>query len=273
MNKKIFFNSSLPRAGSTLFQNLISDNPNFYTTPTSGLSDLILNAKNTYNHSQAFLSQDKNQMENAFLGFCRAGLQGYFNDLTNKPFILDKSRDWGINYGLLNMLDSEPKIVCMVRDLRAVYASMEKNFRKNPHKENQIQNVPNLVGTTLRKRVDIWGSGVPVGVSIDKLRDIIDQKIDQKILFIRYEDLMSNPEIELRRFYDYVEVDYYNEHQFKNVTQHTQENDVIHGIYGDHTLRPVFEKMPDDFEEILGFEICRDIKNTYKWFYDYFGYV
>ena len=61
MDKKILFNSSLPRAGSTLFQNLISDNPEFYCTPTSGLADLILNAKNTYNHSQAIMSQDKTQ--------------------------------------------------------------------------------------------------------------------------------------------------------------------------------------------------------------------
>ena len=45
--KKIFFNSSLPRSGSTLLQNLIAQNPEFYCTPTSGLGDLILNAKNT----------------------------------------------------------------------------------------------------------------------------------------------------------------------------------------------------------------------------------
>ncbi len=273
MNKTILFNSSLPRAGSTLFQNLVSDNPEFYCTPTSGLADLILNAKNTYNHSQAIMAQDREAMERAFLGFCRAGIQGYFNNITEKKIILDKSRDWGVNYGLLNLINAEPKIVCMVRDLRAVYASMEKNFRKNPHKENHIQNVPSLIGTTLRKRIDIWASGVPVGVSVDRLRDIIDQKIDQKILFIRYEDLMENPERELKRFYDYIGMPYYEGHQFKNVTQHTHENDTIHGIYGDHVLRPKFEKKPDDSEEVLGFEICRDIKNTYKWFYDYFGYV
>jgi sulfotransferase len=273
MNKKIFFNSSLPRAGSTLFQNLISDNPDFYCTPTSGLSDLVLNSKNTYNHSQAFKAQNGEQMQKAFLGFCRAGMQGYFNNLTAKPYVLEKSREWGVNYGLLEMINIDTKIVCMIRDVRAIYASMEKNFRKNPDKENHVQNVPQLVGTTLRKRVDIWASSVPVGVSMDRLKDIIDQKIDKKILFIRYEDLMANPEIELKRFYQYINLPYYEGHQFKNVTQHTHENDLIHGIYGDHTLRPKFEKNPDDFDDVLGYEICRDIKNTYKWFYDYFGYV
>ena len=35
----------------------------------------------------------------------------------------------------------------------------------------------------------------------------------------------------------------------------------------------VSQSMKDDFEDILGYENCRDIKSTYKWFYDYFGYV
>lgn len=161
----------------------------------------------------------------------------------------------------------------MVRDIRCIYASMEKNFRKNPHKENHIQNVPQLVGTTLDKRIDIWGSGVPVGVAIDRLRDIIQQGIDKNILFVRYEDLMDNPENEMKRIYEHFEVPYYDKHDFENVTQYTQENDTIHGIYGDHTLRPKFERKPDDYLDVLGYELSMNIRNHYKWFYDYFGYL
>jgi sulfotransferase len=271
--KKIFFNSSLPRAGSTLIQNILMQNSSIYSTPTSGLSELLLNARTLYSTGDAFRAQDEVQMENAIKGYCKSALNGYFDSLTDRPYVIDKSRSWLGNYRFLDWFYEDPKIIVMVRDLRSIFSSMEKNFRKNPHKNNHIQNVPQLVGTTLRKRIDIWANGVPVGVAIDRLKDVIDQKIDQKILFIRYEDLMENPERELKRFYEHVGLPYYEEHQFENVTQHTQENDAIHGIYGDHTLRPKFEKKPDDFEEVLGFEICRDIKNTYKWFYDYFGYL
>ena len=161
----------------------------------------------------------------------------------------------------------------MVRDIRSIYSSMEKNFRKNPHRENHVQDVPNLVGTTLNKRVDIWAQGVPVGVAIDRLQDVIQQGIADKMLFIRYEDLMDNPENEMKRIYDYFGLVGYDKHDFENVTQHTQENDMIHGIYGDHTLRPKFERKPDDFMDVLGYEISMNIRNHYKWFYDYFGYV
>jgi sulfotransferase len=273
MKKEIFFNSSLPRAGSTLIQNVIGQNPYIYVTPTSGLADLILTSKNIYNNSQAFQSQDAKQMQNAFVEFSRAGMQGYFDGLTDKPIVVDKSREWGINYRLLEMLIDTPKVICMVRDVRSIYCSMEKNFRKNPHKDNHIQNAPQLVGTTLEKRLNIWADSVPVGISMDRLKDCIQQGIDKKMLFIRYEDLMSNPEQELRRFYHYIGKPYYEGHDFENVTQITHENDVIHGIYGDHTLRPKFERKPDDYDEILGYELCANIKNTYKWFYDYFGYV
>ena len=37
MDKKVFFQSSLPRAGSTLLQNILGQNPEFYVTPTSGV--------------------------------------------------------------------------------------------------------------------------------------------------------------------------------------------------------------------------------------------
>ncbi len=272
MEKRYIFNSSLPRAGSTLFQELCNQNPEFYATPTSGFLELIYGAKANFQSSPEFKAQDPHVMDKAFFGFCRASMDGYFNALTDKPYVLDKNRGWGISYGLANMFYPEPKIVCMVRDLRAVFSSMEKNFRKNPHRENYVQNPVNLQGTTVRKRVDIWAEGLPVGVSIDRLKDCFEQGIAEKMLFIRYEDLMENPEHEMRRFYEYISLPYYEKHDFENIVQKEHENDMAHGIYGDHKLRPKFKKLPDDWDEILGFEISNAIKNTYKWFYTQFEY-
>jgi len=271
--KTIFYNSSLPRAGSTLFQNIIAQNPDFYATPTSGALDLIFSAKNTYQNSDEFKAQDPVEMEKAFLNFCRQGFVGYFDALTEKPYILDKNRGWGVQYNLANMLYENPKIVCMVRDIRAIFSSMEKNFRKNPHKNNYIQNPAKLQGTTLDKRIDIWATNPPLGLSLDRLKDIFQQGINKNMLFIRYEDLMSNPEQELKRYYNFINLPYYKNHDFVNITQHTQENDVIHGIYGDHKLRPKFEKLDDDFMEILGYDLCQKIKNTYQWFFNTFNYI
>ena len=43
--EKIFFQSSLPRAGSTILQNILAQNPEIYATPTSGVLELVYAAR------------------------------------------------------------------------------------------------------------------------------------------------------------------------------------------------------------------------------------
>ena len=52
--KKIFFQSSLPRAGSTLLQNILGQNPDFYVTPTSGVLELLYAARSNYSNDVSF---------------------------------------------------------------------------------------------------------------------------------------------------------------------------------------------------------------------------
>ena len=269
MKKKIHYNSSLPRAGSTLLSNIIAQNPSFYCTPTSGLSDYVLNSMQVFNSSQAVKAQDIDEMESSFFNYIKFGMQGYFQSITDKTSILDKSRDWAINYRLLSKIQEEPKVIFMVRDIRAIYSSMEKNFRKNPHKENHVQNSIKLVGTTLDKRIDIWADGLPIGIAMDRLKDIFQQGLNKHMLFIRYEDLMARPHETMDRVYDYLGVDSFL-HSFDKITQVTKEDDSVHGIYGDHTLREEFKMLPNDFEEVLGIELSQKIKQTYQWFFNKF---
>lgn len=269
--KKIFFQSSLPRSGSTLLQNILGQNPNFYTTSTSGLIELLYRSRNGFTESPEFKAQNEDIMKKAFMGYCRGGLEGYFNDITDKPFIVDKSRAWGVNYDFLNGFYTNPKIVCMVRDLRDVFASMEKNYRKNQHLNSGVVINPELKGTTVEKRVDHFAATPPVGLSLDWLKDIISQKINKKMLFIRFEDLTKNPQVEMNKVYDFFEVDRF-QHDFNNILQLTHEDDVIHGPFGDHKIRQEVKPVKSDCKDILGTQACNWIRNNYNWFYEEFKY-
>ena len=132
--KKIFYNASLPRSGSTLLQNVLAQNPDIYATPTSGLSTLLQSAKETYSKRAEFAALDTALMKKAFLGFLRGGMEGFTNNLSDKKYILDKSFNWGGDYYLLKyMFNGEsPKIIMMVRDLRESVASMESQYRFTP---------------------------------------------------------------------------------------------------------------------------------------------
>lgn len=268
---KVFFQSSLPRAGSTLLQNILGQNPNFYTTPTSGLLELLYRSRNGYSESPEFKAQDEEVMKKAFIGYCRGALEGYFSNITDKSYVVDKSRAWGINYHFLNEFYPNPKIVCMIRDLRDVFASFEKNYRKNPHINTGIVINPELKGTTVEKRVDHFAGTPPLGLSLDWIKDIISQGIDKDILFIKYEDLTKNPQEVMNVVYDFFEVERF-EHNFLNIEQVTYEDDRIHGVFGDHKIRQEVKLLKSEAKDVLGVNVCQWIKNNYAWFYDYFKY-
>ena len=105
MVKKVFFNASLPRAGSTLLQNVLMQNPDIYSTPTSGVIEFLLQVRTIYSNGDAFKAQDPKEMEKAFHGFCKAGLYGYFDALTDRPYVIDKSRAWTGNFRFANLLN------------------------------------------------------------------------------------------------------------------------------------------------------------------------
>ena len=154
--EKLFFQSSMPRSGSTLLQNIFAQNPDMYATPTSGVLELVFAARGNYTNSPEFLAQDSELMKKGFLEFCQKGMIGYYEGITDRKYVVDKSRGWGIHYDFLNTIFPEPKVVCMVRNLKDVFASMEKNYRKNPEKQDPILDWSKMQGTSVPKRVDIW---------------------------------------------------------------------------------------------------------------------
>lgn len=273
MPHKIFFQSSLPRSGSTLFQNIIAQNSDFYVTPTSGVLELVYAARANYSSSPEFKAQDKRLMEDGFRAFCKSGVEGYYNAIApEKKYVLDKSRGWGIHHDFLNFFYPDPKIVCLVRDPKDIFASMEKKFRSNPHIDSGIIDHAQMKGTTTEKRIDIWCNSQPVGLALERLYQIINQGIDKKMLFIKYENLCHNPNKELERFYDFIKVDFYYKHHFDNIEQVTKEDDDVYGIYGDHNIKPNLKSVRSDARDVLGKYICDWIANRYNWFYDYFKY-
>jgi len=272
MAPKIFYQSSMPRAGSTLLQNILAQNPDFYVTPTSGLLELIFGARLSYTNNAEFKAQDGALMRNAFLAFGRAGMEAYCAALTDKRYVMDKSRGWGVHFDLLSMIfDEEPKIVCMVRDLRQILASMEKKFRQNPDRNRPIENHQNVSGTTTFKRAMIHLQTPPVGLALDRLLEIHQRGWYKKMLFLRFEDLTTNPGQALQEVYAYLGVPGY-EHDFAQVAQVTHEDDEVFGIPGLHDIRPKVEAFQNDYLTVLGKEAVIQVQNQHAWFFNQFGY-
>lgn len=271
MKQRVFFQSSLPRAGSTLLQNIIGQNNTFHVTPTSGMIDLILGARIGYNQNKESKAGDLTMWKEGFYSFCKGGLYSYVSNLTDKPYILDKNRAWGSYYSLMSNIVENPKVIFMIRDLRAIYASMEKKFRENPDYDDGMLNNATLANITTQQRVETWGTSHPVGYALTKLYQSIVDKTAYKFLFIRYEDLCKDPEPQIKSIYEYLEVPYYS-HNYDYIPQITEENDTVHGIYGDHKIRNKLQALPNDSYEILGSHTYDWIYQAYPWFYEIFKY-
>jgi len=271
MVEKIFYQSSLPRAGSTLFQNIMGQNPDFYVTPTSGVLELVFAARANYTNSPEFKAQDPETMRKGFLNFCKEGMYGYYNAITDRKYVMDKSRGWGIHYDFLNTIHSNPKIICMVRDLRDIFASMEKNYRSHPEKQDPILDWSKMQGTTVPKRIDIWAQNPPVGMAIERLTEMFRTGISNKVHFVKFEDLCLYPEVTMRGVYEYLELPNY-QHDFDNIEQITKEDDEVYGVFGDHKIRTKLEPVRSKAKELLGKDVTDWIYNNYKWFYDQFRY-
>ena len=270
--QKIFYNASLPRAGSTLLQNVMMQNPDIYSTPTSGVGELLLSARTIYSSGDAFKAQDPEEMKKAFSGFCKGGIYGYFNSITDRPYVLEKSRAWLGNRSFINFFEENPKIIVMVRDIRSIFSSMEKNFRKNPHKDPMIVNGAELKNMTTPARIDHFSVSPPIGPSLEWLFESVHQGYDKDIHFIKFEDFSIDPETEIKKVYNYLNIPYFK-HDFENVQQLTQENDVIHGIFGDHKISPKVRPIPEDYIDILGKVESDRLRNHYDWFYKRFNYI
>jgi sulfotransferase len=273
MVERIFFQSSMPRALSTMFQNIMGQNPDFYVTPTSGALELVFGARANYSNSPEFKAQDSELMKKGFYAFCKNGLEGYFNAITDKKYVLDKSRGWGVYRPFLSSFYPNVKIICLVRDLRDVVCSYEKIYRKNQDKHDPLRDDSTARGTTVHKRVDEWMNPTnTIGRATERIFEMIRQGYDNEILFVRAEDLCMRPEFEMKRIYEYLEIPYF-EHDFDNIEQITIEDDEVYGLTKDlHTIRPKLEMKPSDAKKVLGVDICNWLYDNYKWYFEKFSY-
>ena len=273
MEQKIFFQSSMPRALSTMLQNIIGQNPDFYVTPTSGVLELVFGARGNFTTSPEFKAQDFELMTKGFVGFCKSGIEGYYNAITDKKYIMDKSRGWGVYRGFLETFYPNPKIICMVRNLKDVVASYEKIYRKNQVKADPIRNDAEARGTTIHKRVDEWMHPQnTIGRAVERIFEMNRLGYDDKILFVKAEDLCLYPDSEMIRIYQYLDVPHFK-HDFDNIEQITSEDDEVYGLSKDlHTIRPSLNMKPSDADAILGKDITKWLHDNYKWYYDKFNY-
>jgi sulfotransferase len=270
----IFFNSSMPRSMSTLLQCVLNQNPEIEATPTDPVLEYLYGARINFTEVKEVKAINPELALKNWKGFCWGGLDGYTKAYTNKPNICIKTRGGSIHYKWFeSFMPYKPKMICMVRNLKSIFSSMEKIFRKNYEYHQPIQDHSKMIGTSTIKRVDVWLNSPPVGLALERLNQVFLEKNNNNILFIKAEDFTLQPEIETRKIYNYLNLEYY-EHDFNNVEQTVKEDDAVYGLNTSiHTIKKSIKPVKEDYEEILGNNVCNLIDSNFAWYQKLFNYV
>jgi sulfotransferase len=255
-------------------QCILNQNPQIAATPTDPVLEYLYGARLNYTNSLEVKAMNKDLALKTWRGFCWGGLDGYAKAYTDKKNICIKTRGATIHYNWFkSFMPYEPKMICMVRNLKSIIASMEKLYRNNQENHQVIQNHSQMKGTTTAKRVDEWFTSPPVGMAIERLGQTILEGINKKVLYIRAEDLTNNPQKEMNVIYSYLGLPSYD-HDFDNVEQTIKEDDSVYGLSNNlHTIRNKIQTLIPDYNEILGKQVCDWIDQRFAWYQKGFGYI
>lgn len=244
------FISGLPRSGSTLLCNILAQNPRFHTTGTSGIMDVMFGVRNQWNNLVEFKAAPN---EPAKLRVLRGILENFYGDV-EKPVVFDKCRGW---LSLIEMIEfvlgHKAKILVPVRDMRDVLASFEKLWRLNAKtSQTGLESANYFKFQTIEGRTDSWLQGdQPVGLAYNRIRDAVARGFSDRMYFVHFERLTSEPEKVMNEIYDFLEEPRFK-HNFDHVEQVTWEDDAIHGLKNLHSIRSKVEPIEPQWQKVLG---------------------
>ena len=260
--------TGLPRAGSTLLCNILNQNPKFSATSTSDLPMFLSRITHSWTGSvdvKNELNRDREGTEDKMVRTMRAYVEAWHR---SDKLVFDKSRGWSNNILMLQKLYPEAKTIVMVRDLRNVFASIEKQHRKFP----LLDEAEDMNGKTLYTRADtMFGPEGIIGGPLVGIDDILRRK-HKNILFVKCEDLTDNPEAGLREIYDFIEEPMY-EHDLYDVEDTSTDPDGFYlWKYPHEGKGKVTSLDPNEWKEYVSEDLATTIMGRFEAFNNHFGY-
>ena len=256
--------SGLPRSGSTLLTALLNQNPKIHSSTNSPLLDTI-------HYTEEYLLYNSEQYkatpnpEGAYKVLSSIPHNYYYNIPQN--IIIDKSRGW-VNQieHIKDYITSEPKIICPVRNIKDILSSF-LNLIYNSKTTSFIDKflIKNQIEISNDNRCDyLLSSKGIVGQSYNALLECYKKGNSKYLLLIDYDDLVRNPQQELDKIYDFIELPSYS-HSFDNVSTKQDENDNVYELENMHNVRGKIEKIHRDNTKYLSENIISRCNHLEFW--------
>ena len=241
-SRKLFFLIALPRSGNTLFTSIINQNPEITCTANSVTLEIMKNLflikiTDTFKNFPDHKSLD-NVLDNVYNLYYRDWPQRIIID--RGPVMLSGNPG---NFELMQK-HFKPGFKCIVllRDLMDVFASYMKWYTENP------DSFVNKLGKTDKEKLSKLMN--EDGAIVKEIKSIQNAyNYPNMCHFIRYNDMVADPEKIFKELYKFLEEPYYP-HKFQNLKQ-ININDIEYDdtVVGKnmHTIRTTIKKETNNY--------------------------
>ena len=243
--KNIYFLCGLPRCGNTLLASILNQNPNISVTANSITADILYNLEQLKENTNFKNFPNHQSLDNLIEG----SLELYFKDYESN-YIIDRS-PWGTpkNIELIKKyITPNPKFIILERPFIEILSSLArvKNWNKKDLEDSCFYEMTEGITATYAYAI----------------HNII--KSDSDYIKINYEDLTINPEKNIKRIYEFLNISTYN-HRYVNLDQFSinsikYDDTVLDGMYHDVKEDKV-EKNNYDLNMYLSESIINKYKN------------
>lgn len=261
MSKQMYYIAGLPRSGSTLITNVLKQNPDIHGESVSSCASIFGSVNASWSNIEA--NQEYNNVE-AKKGVMRAVLDGYYSHI-DKPIVIDKDRGWIPLIPLLeSVLDKQIKVVVCVRNPAEILSSFERLRKQNPlfftRADAHLRE-----GSNIASRAYYYaGPEGAMGLSHRNIKDSITMGYLDRMLFVDYSRFCNSPKSQTKRIYDFLEIPSYD-HDFQQITQDEQYNDLAVGLPDLHKIKPSIDKTTVNCVEYLGLELYEQYNREIFW--------
>ena len=255
-SRKLFFLVALPRSGNTLFASIMNQNPEIACTANSVTLEIIKNlylikTTDTFQNFPDHKSLD-NILDNVYSLYYKDWPQRIIID--RGPVMLSGNPG---NFELIQKhFKYEFKCIVLLRDLMDVFASYIQWYTENPN------SFVNKLGKSDEEK--LLALMDKQGGIVKELKAIQNAFKNPSIChFVKYDDIVTNPEQEFRKIYKFLGEPYFS-HRFDNLDQVS-----VNGLSYDDTVvgsnmhklfdgpvrkvyNPYIEKIPKSIRERYG---------------------
>jgi len=208
-SRKLFFLVAMPRSGNTLFASIMNQNPEIAATANSItleiMKDLVLLKETDVFQNYPDHKSLDNVLDSVY--------DTYYKDWPQR-IIVDRGPVTTVgNLKVIKKHYNKPfKVIVLLRDLMDVLASYMQWYTGNPDAFPNRYNCKN----DEEKLSMIMNSKGAVAKDLEAIKN--SYNYPDMCHFVKYDDLVINPEQEFRKIYKFLDEPYFN-HRFDNLDQ------------------------------------------------------